>query len=128
MEYYGVRTGWSQSPDNRAVATAWPAPTPRLDVTQMGKVRHRFGVEGSCTLEEAYGKWSGDLAMYATALAGLRRHESRWCVSLLRETSVPTPTTGFVTHPDDVPAALVERARQKVDARIAATEGRHIRQ
>jgi hypothetical protein len=35
---------------------------------------------------------------------------------------------GFVTHPDDVPAALVDRARQKVDARIAATEGRHTRQ
>ena len=39
-----------------------------------------------------------------------------------------TIRAGFVTHPDDVPAALVDRARQKVDARIAATEGRHTRQ
>lgn len=36
-----------------------------------------------------------------------------------------TIRAGFVTNPDDVPAALVDRARQKVDARIAATEGRH---
>jgi DNA-directed RNA polymerase specialized sigma24 family protein len=64
-----------------------------LDVTQMGRVRHRFGVEGSCTLEEAYGKWSGDLVMYATALVGstdapdlvadtfavlIRRGDERW--------------------------------------------------
>lgn len=39
-----------------------------------------------------------------------------------------TIRAGFVTDPDDVPAALVDRARQKVDARIAATEGRHTRQ
>ena len=39
-----------------------------------------------------------------------------------------TIRAGFVTHPDDVPSTLVDRARQKVDARIAATEGRHTRQ
>ena len=39
-----------------------------------------------------------------------------------------TIRAGFVTDPDDVPAALVDRARQKVDARIAATEDRHTRQ
>lgn len=39
-----------------------------------------------------------------------------------------TIRAGFVTDADDVPAALVDRARQKVDARIAATEGRHTRQ
>jgi hypothetical protein len=39
-----------------------------------------------------------------------------------------TIRAGLVTDPDDVPAALVDRARQKVDFRIAATEGRHIRQ
>jgi RNA polymerase sigma factor (sigma-70 family) len=64
-----------------------------FDVTQMGVVRHRFGVEGSCTLEEAYRKWSGDLVMYATALVGstdapdlvadtfavlIRRGDERW--------------------------------------------------
>jgi hypothetical protein len=38
-----------------------------------------------------------------------------------------TIRAGFVTAPDDVPAALVERARQKVGARIAASEGRHTR-
>jgi len=35
---------------------------------------------------------------------------------------------GFVTHPDDIGAVLVDRARQKVDVRIAATDGRHARQ
>ncbi len=39
-----------------------------------------------------------------------------------------TIQAGFVTHPDDVPSALVDRARRKADARIAATEGRHTRQ
>lgn len=63
------------------------------NVTQMGGVRHRFGVEGSCTLEEAYRKWSGDLVRYATALVGsadapdlvadtfvvlIRRGDERW--------------------------------------------------
>lgn len=38
-----------------------------------------------------------------------------------------TIRAGFVTHPNDVPAALVDRARQKVDARIAATEDRQAR-
>jgi hypothetical protein len=39
-----------------------------------------------------------------------------------------TIRAGFVTETDDVPAGLVDRARQKVDARIAATEDRHTRQ
>lgn len=29
---------------------------------------------------------------------------------------------GFVTDPDKIPAAMVERARRKADTRIAATE------
>ncbi len=64
-----------------------------VDVTQMGGVRHRFGVEGSCTLEQAYRKWSSDLVIYATALVGptdapdlvadtfavlVRRGDERW--------------------------------------------------
>ncbi len=39
-----------------------------------------------------------------------------------------TIRAGFVSDPDDVPTALVDRARQKADARIAATEDRHTRQ
>jgi hypothetical protein len=39
-----------------------------------------------------------------------------------------TIRAGLVTDPGDVPAALVDRARQKVDARIAVTEGRRTRQ
>ncbi len=31
---------------------------------------------------------------------------------------------GFVTDPDQIPSELVERARRKADARIAATESR----
>lgn len=30
---------------------------------------------------------------------------------------------GFITDPDDIPTGLTERARQKADIRIAATEG-----
>ena len=30
--------------------------------------------------------------------------------------------SGFVTDPDKIPADLIERARRKTDARIAATE------
>lgn len=33
-------------------------------------MRHRCGVDGSCTLEEAYVKWADDLTRYATALVG----------------------------------------------------------
>ena len=35
---------------------------------------------------------------------------------------------GFVSDPANVPADLVDRARRKADARIAATEGRQARQ
>jgi DNA-directed RNA polymerase specialized sigma24 family protein len=39
-------------------------------VTQPSPVRHRRDVEGSCSIEEAYRKWSDDLVRYATALVG----------------------------------------------------------
>ncbi len=39
-----------------------------------------------------------------------------------------TIRAGFVSDPDDVSSTLVDRARQKVDARVAATERRHTRQ
>lgn len=39
-----------------------------------------------------------------------------------------TIRAGFVNDPANVPADLIDRARRKADARIAATEGRQARQ
>jgi len=48
--------------------------------------------------------------------------------ALTPDVRAATIRAGFVNDPTSVPADLIDAARRKADARIAATEGRQARQ